>query len=102
MRRAAFLMAAVLALAEPPADVLTFFGSAAEALADGDSRAFMGKFDRNMPGYATLRAEIEGLLAAHEVGSTIEVVNDEGDNRKRALELDWLLSVAGAGSRRQI
>jgi hypothetical protein len=102
MRRIVFLMAAALVLAEPPADVLTFFSSAAEALADGDPRAFLGKFDRNMPGFATLREEIEGLLAAHEVGSTIEVVNDEGDNQKRALELDWLLSITGVGSRRQI
>jgi hypothetical protein len=102
MRRVVFLLAACLALAEPPADVLTFFSSAAEALADGDPRAFMGKFDRNMPGFASLREEIEGLLAAHEVGSAIEVVNDEGDNQKRTLELDWLLSITDVGSRRQI
>jgi hypothetical protein len=102
MRIALFLMAASLALAEPPAGVLKFFRSAAEALADGDARAFMGKFDRDMHGYAGLRAEIEGLLAAHEVGSTIEVVNDDGDNQKRTLELDWLLSVTGVGLRRQI
>ena len=102
MRRLVFLMAAALASAEPPADVLKFFSSAGEALADGDSRAFLGKFDRNMPGYSALRDEIEGLLAAHEVGSTIEVVNDEGDNQKRALELDWLLSITDVGQRRQI
>ena len=102
MRRIVFLMAAALALAEPPADVLTFFSSAAEALADGDSRGFMGKFDRNMPGFSTLRGEIEGLLAAHEIGSAIEVVNDDGDNQKRTIELDWLLSITSVGSRWQI
>ena len=102
MRRVVFLIAASLALAEPPADVLKFLSSAAEALADGDPRAFLAKFDRKMPGYAALRDEIEGLLAAHEVGSTIEVVNDEGDNQKRTLELDWLLSITGVGQRRQI
>jgi len=95
-------MAASVALAEPPADVLKFFRSAAEALADGDSRAFLGKFDRATPGYAALRDEIEGLLAGHEVGSTIEIVNDEGDNQRRTLQLDWLLSITDLGLRRQI
>jgi hypothetical protein len=102
MRFALLLMAASLAPAEPPADVLKFLRTAAEALASNDPRAFMAKFDRDMPGYATLRDEIEGLLAAHEVGSTIEVVNDEGDGQRRALQLDWLLSITDLGLRRQI
>jgi hypothetical protein len=102
MRFALLLMAAALAQAEPPADVLKFFRTAAEALANNDPRAFMAKFDRDMPGYVTLRDEIEGLLAAHEVGSTIEVVDDEGDGRRRALQLDWLLSITDLGLRRQI
>jgi hypothetical protein len=102
LRLAVFLTAVSLAPAQPPADVLKFIGSTAEALADGDARAFLGKFDRGMAGYATLREEIEGLLAAHEVGSTIEVVSDEGDGQRRELELDWLLSISDAGSRRQI
>jgi hypothetical protein len=102
MRFFFLLMAAALAQAEPPADVLKFFRTAAEALANNDPRAFMAKFDRDMPGYVTLRDEIEGLLAAHEVGSTIEVVNDEGDGQRRALQLDWLLSITDLGLRRQI
>jgi hypothetical protein len=109
MRLVIFLMTASLALAEPPADVLKFFRSVTETLANDDWRGFMGKFDRSMPGYATLQAEIEGLTAGQEIGSTIEVVNDEGDNQKRTLELDWLLLIndkgdaaAGQGSRRQI
>ena len=102
MRRVVFLMAVSLALAEPPANVLSFFRSAAEALADGDARALLGKFDGKMPEYATLRDEIEALLAAHQVGSTIEIVSDEGNNQKRALELDWLLVISDVGQRRQI
>jgi hypothetical protein len=102
MRFALLLMAVSLAPAEPPADVLKFFRTAAEALANNDPRTFMAKFDRDLPGYVLLRDEIEGLLAAHEVGSTIEVVNDEGDGQRRALQLDWLLSITDLGLRRQI
>ena len=33
----------------------------------------------------------DGMLAADEVGSTIEVVSDEGDAQTRNVELDWVL-----------
>lgn len=91
MRIAAFVLFASLALAEPPADVRDFIRTAAEALVDDDASAFMEKFDRGLPQYATLRSEIEGLLAAYDVGSSIEVVSDEGDHQKRTLALDWVL-----------
>jgi hypothetical protein len=39
-----------------------------------------------------------GLLASHDVGSTIEVVNDEGDDQKRSLDLDWLLVISEKNS----
>jgi hypothetical protein len=91
MRFAALLLVSGLAFAEPPADVLELFRTAADALATDDASTFLGKFDRNLPEYATLRTEVESLLAAYDVGSTIEVVGDEGDNQKRSLELDWLL-----------
>jgi len=98
MRWALFLMAAILLFAEPPAEVLDLFREAAEALANDDANAFLDKFDRNMAGYAAFRDEIVGLLASHDVGSTIEVVNDEGDERKRSLDLDWLLVISEKNS----
>jgi len=98
MRGALFLMAAVLLFAEPPAEVLDLFREAADALANDDANAFLDKFDRNMAGYAAFRDEIVGLLASHDVGSTIEVVNDEGDERKRSLDLDWLLVISEKNS----
>jgi hypothetical protein len=98
MRGALFLMAAVLLVAEPPAEVLELFREAADALANDDANAFLAKVDRNMAGYAAFRDEIVGLLAANDVGSTIEVVNDEGDDQKRSLDLDWLLVISEKNS----
>jgi len=98
MRWRLFLIAATMALAEPPADVLELFREAADALANDDSDMFLAKFDSNMAGYAAFRDEIAGLLAAHDVGSTIEVVNDEGDDQKRSLDLDWLLVISEKNS----
>ena len=45
-----------------------------------------------MPGYAALQNNVEGLLAAYDVGATIEEIADEGDDQKRTVELDWLLA----------
>ena len=86
-----FLLTTALAFAEPPAGVREFVRSAAEALVNDDAAAFLAKFDRDMPGYATLRGNVEGLLGAHDVGSSIEIVTDDGDSQKRSLELDWVL-----------
>ena len=89
--RTALLLVSMVALADSTADVLNVFSAAAEALTNDDSAAFLDKFDRDMPEYSALRANIEGLLAAYEIGSTIEVVTDEGDDEKRTVALDWLL-----------
>jgi murein L,D-transpeptidase YcbB/YkuD len=89
--RTALLLISMVALADSTADVLNVFSAAADALTNDDSAAFLDQFDRNMPDYAALRGNIEGLLAASEVGSTIEVVTDEGDDEKRMVSLDWLL-----------
>ena len=91
MRTALLLLISTVALADSAADVVNVFSAAAEALTNDDSSAFLDNFDRNMPEYSALRANIEGLLAAYEVGSTIEVVTDEGDDEKRTVALDWLL-----------
>jgi len=92
--RTALLLVSMVALADSTADVLNVFSAAAEALTNDDSSAFLDNFDRDMPEYAALRTNIEGLLAAYEIGSTIEVVTDEGDDEKRTVALDWLLVIS--------
>ena len=95
----------------PPPDVLNFFRSVVDALAQGHSDdplfasnagPFLDKFDPKMPGYSTLRDEVEALLASAKVGSVIDVATDDGDNQKRSLELDWLLQIEDQPSRRKI
>ncbi len=91
MRTALLLFISMVAVADPAADVLNVFSAAAAALINDDAAAFLDNFDRNMPEYATLETDIDGMLAAYDVGSTIEVVSDEGDDQIRSVELDWLL-----------
>jgi hypothetical protein len=102
-RRAMYFLAATFALtgiarAQTPTDVLAFFRTAAENLSDDNASAFLDHFDHSIPAYETIRSEIEGLLAAYDVGSSIEIVSDEGDDQKRMLQLDWLLIATEKGA----
>jgi hypothetical protein len=96
-----FLVLAACGRAETPKDVFEFLRSAAEALADQDSNGFLDHFDRNMPGFSTLRDEA-AVLANAEVESTIEFISDEGDDKRRELQLDWLLRVNGGRPRHEL
>jgi hypothetical protein len=98
LRTALLLLVSTLVLADSAADVLNVFTSAAEGLVNDDSELFLDSFDRNMPGYAGLQNNVEGLLAAYDVGATIEEITDEGDDQKRTVALDWLLILKQKGA----
>jgi len=90
---------------ETPAGVIQFLRTTAAVLANAHEngpREFLGRFDRDMPGYAGLRTDVEGLVAQAEIGSAIEIVNDSGDEKRRVMELDWLLEVQDQRPRRQV
>ena len=55
-----------------------------------------------MPGFVAFRSEIEELLARAQVGTAIEVLTDDGDEKKRVLQLDWLLEIEDQRPRRKI
>lgn len=47
-----------------------------------------------MPGYARFRELVSALLGQAEVGCSIEILQDGGDDRRRELALDWMLEVS--------
>jgi hypothetical protein len=103
VKLAAFLFATAIAFGvDPPKDVGDFFGTAVQALADKDAAVFLDHFDRNMPGYAAFRDDITALLARSEVVSTVAFVTDEGNDAKRALQLDWYIQIDQDRPRRRI
>ena len=86
-----------------PPEQMEVFRAVTEALANQDADAFLDQFDPKTPQYEKLRDEIRDLFGrAQEIGSTIDVITDEGDPQKRTLELDWLLKIDNAEPRRQI
>ena len=98
------LAASIMLIAqERPAPQMEVFRDIAEALANRDADAFLDQFDRQMPGYEKLRDEIRELLAVtQEIGTTVDVISDEGDEQKRSLELDWVLKFDTEDPRRQV
>jgi hypothetical protein len=105
MRCLGLLMLAGLAATgqnRPPAQ-MEVFRNVSEALANRDTDAFLDQFDRRMPQYEKLRDEIQELFGlAQEIGSTIDIITDEGGDDRRQLQLDWLLKIDLEEPRRQI
>jgi hypothetical protein len=99
------LVAAALAMADSP-EMVNFLRSTAAALAEAhdehDTRAFLDQFDHSMPGFATLRDQVEELVARAEVGSAIEIATESGDENRRTLELDWVLEIQDQRPRRKV
>ena len=86
-----------------PPEQMEVFRLVTEALANQDADTFLDQFDSKMPQYEKLRDEIQELFGmAQEIGSTVDVITDEGDELKRTLDLDWLLKIDTNAPRRQI
>jgi len=101
----AFLVGAGLTVSgqNRPPEQMEVFRLVNEALANQDADAFLDQFDPKTPQYEKLRDEIQELFGmAQEIGSTIDVITDEGDELKRTLDLDWLLKIDNHAAKRQI
>ena len=96
---ACLLLACFLAFAQTAPDVMAFFRTAAENLADDDFQEFMKHFDPAMDGYSTLKNDVEALLAARDAESVIEIIREDGDSQRRVLQLDWILTTGEKGAR---
>jgi hypothetical protein len=93
-RRAWFLLPFAACLrADSAQQVWDLFASMAAALSEANIDAFMGAFDPAMPGFEALRAAVTGLLHEAEVQSSIELVEEQGDDSSRTVEMDWLVHI---------
>ena len=93
--RSAILVAVPLAClyADAQSEVTDLFASMAAALIEVNVPKFMDAFDKNMPDYEQLKNQIEALTNQAEVSSSIEPIKNEGDDKKRSVDLDWYLEV---------
>jgi len=86
-------VALICLLADVHSDTVAVFASMAAALADSNVSEFMKPCDKDMPDYDALKAEIGSLLTGNQVSSSVEPMNEEGDDSKRSVDLDWYLQI---------
>jgi hypothetical protein len=79
--------------ADAAGDAWNLMASMATSLADGDSVTFLSAFDPAIPHWAELQANVYALLRLAVVETSIDLVNNEGDDSTRRLETDWLLMI---------
>jgi hypothetical protein len=108
MRAYTLLLLCLPLFADTHDQIVDLFASMAAALSDVNASSFMQPFDKDMPGYDKLKGHISTLLVGTEISSSVESVQDNGDENKRTVDLDWYLQVralsqAGAiATRREI
>jgi hypothetical protein len=93
--RRAFLvaLAAVGLRADDGQEIWEVLTDMASALSEGNASSFLRPFDRAMPGYEMLKANVTALLGQYKVQSSIEPVSDEAGSTGHALEFDWLMQI---------
>jgi hypothetical protein len=96
-------IAAAFACADAHDDVIEVITSMAGALTEvsgtgagvvrGNVSQFMSAFSKDMPGYGTLENNVTALVRQAEVSSSIQTVSENGDDKARTIDLDWVLQV---------
>jgi hypothetical protein len=84
-------LAACCRAADPAQEVIDLVADAAASLSAGSVPRFLKAFDPAMEGYAKLRENVTGLVTLGEVQSLIDPLEDEGDDRRRTVQLRWTL-----------
>ena len=100
-RRTLIALAGCAALrADSADDAFDVVASAARALSEATSLAppnrggpeiFLSYFDSKMPGFAILRDNAAALIRQNDISCTLDPVANEGDDKRRDLDVDWTL-----------
>ena len=92
-RRAFLALLAAPLAADSHQEVFDLLTEMASALSEGNALAFLKPIDRAMPDYQKLQDNVVALVAQNDLASSIEVLKDEGDDKRRRVELDWFLEL---------
>ena len=79
--------------ADSSSDVISLVGSMAAALTAVNVSEFMDAFDKNMQGYEDLKTQVTALVNQADVTSSVEPIQEGGDDTNRTIDLDWFLQV---------
>ncbi len=91
-----------LRAADAERQVFDLFATLASRLSEGDAAGFLDGFDKSMPGYEELRANVAALVLEAEIQSSIEFERNEGTATARSVELDWFVQLVGRSPARAV
>jgi len=80
-------------LAGTPQEVLDLFTDLASALSEGNGQVFLDHVDHSMPDYEKLQRDILALVAQYEIVAAIDIIEDQGADQTRNVQVDWLLQL---------
>lgn len=100
MLRRGFLLAALTGALRGDArqEVYDLIASMAGGLSEGNAQQFLRACDSRMPGYQKLANDVQALVEQADVQSSVDVLEDTGDDQHRAMQLDWLLQLTVKGA----
>jgi hypothetical protein len=96
------VMAVTSTFADASADVFDLFASMSAALSANNASGFMKAIDVNIPDRDHLSANVNAIVEQAEVTCAIDVIKDDGDDRKRTVTLDWSMQLKHQGDDLQI
>jgi len=93
--RSAILIAcsAILLPAAAHDEVVKLLASMASGLTTVNIPLFMEAFDKEMPDYDKLQANVTALTNQAEVTSSIEPIEEQGGDDRYSIDLDWYIQV---------
>ena len=90
-------IASVIAQADAASEALDLFASMAAALSEDNVPGFIKSISARMDGRSQLEIAVKAMLAQAESSSQIDIVENEGDDRKRTVALDWSMQLKRRG-----
>jgi len=84
---------APLLRADSAQQVWDLFGDMAGALSAANPQGFLTAFDKTMPGYNRITVDVTALVAEFEIQCSVDFNKNEGNDQKRTVEADWLLTL---------
>ena len=95
MRLAAVLVIGIslASAATPEAEVWDVVATMAAALAEPNDAAFMKPISKSFEQHGLIERQVRALVQSSEVVSSISPVANEGDDKRRTLEVDWYLEI---------
>jgi hypothetical protein len=89
---------APLLRADSALQVWELFGDMAAALSAANPQDFLTYFAKAMPEYQKLSENVKALISEFEIQSSVEFNKNEGDDQKRSVEANWLLTLRPLGN----